>query len=71
MPIRPVLDLVPLGPVDLKILQHLRTAIADFLSLPVRILPPKPFPQHTYHVVRNQYHSTQLLEYLLACDDLG
>jgi archaemetzincin len=70
MPTRPFLGLVPLGPVDLKILQHLHTAIADFLSLPVRILPPKPLPPQTYHLQRNQYHSTQLLEYLLACDDL-
>ena len=69
MPLRPFLGLVPLAPVDLKILQHLRTAIAGFLSLPVRILPPKPLPPHTYHVVRNQYHSTQLLEYLLAGED--
>lgn len=71
MPLRPFLGLVPLAPVDPKILQHLRTAIADFLSLPVKILPPKPLPPHTYHVVRNQYHSTQLLEYLLAGEDQG
>ena len=68
MSLRPFLGLVPLGPVDLKILQHLRTAIADFFSLPVRILPPKPLPPHTYHLPRNQYHSTRLLEYLLHED---
>ena len=44
MPTRPFLGLVPLGPVDPEILQHLRTAITKFLSLPVQILPPKPLP---------------------------
>ncbi len=66
---RPYLDLVPLGPVDQKVLLHLSEAIADFLSLPVKISPPKPLPPHTCHVVRNQYHSTQLLQYLLNEDD--
>jgi archaemetzincin len=68
MTIRPFLGLVPLGHVDLQVLQHLRTAIAEFLSLPVRILLPRPLPSHTYHLQRNQYHSTQLLEYLLSED---
>jgi archaemetzincin len=66
---RPFLGLVPLGPVDLKIPRHLCTAIADFLSLAAEVLPPKPLPAHTYHVVRRQYNSTQLLEHLLQEDD--
>ncbi|MGO9577903.1 MAG: hypothetical protein ACLP2P_00675 [Desulfobaccales bacterium] len=61
----PFLYLVALGPVDPKLLRRLRTAIAEHFPMPVRILDPKPLPAHTYHVVRNQYHSTQLLEYLL------
>lgn len=68
MPDRPVLYLVPLEPVDPEILRHLSTAITDLLFLPVRILPPRPLPAQTYHVVRDQYHSTQLLEYLLNND---
>ena len=68
MPIRPFLGLVPLGHVDLQILQHLCTAIADFFPLPAQILPAKPLPPQTYHLQRNQYHSTQLLEYLLNED---
>jgi archaemetzincin len=71
MSLRPFLGLVPLGHVDLQMLQHLRTAIAEFLSLPVRILPPRPLPPNTYHLPRNQYHSTQLLEYLLVEDHDG
>ena len=71
MSLRPFLGLVPLGHVDLQVLQHLRTAIAEFLSLPARILPPGPLPPHTYHLPRNQYHSTRLLEYLLSEDHDG
>lgn len=67
MPQSHVLALVPLDVVDPEILRHLSTAIAKALPLPVKILPTKPLPVHTYHVARNQYYSTQLLEYLLEC----
>jgi archaemetzincin len=66
---QPVLALVALDAVDPEILRHLSTAIADLLSLPVRILPSKSLPGHTYHGERNQHYSTQLLEYLLGCED--
>lgn len=62
--------MVPLEAVDQEILRYLSTAIAELLSLTVQILPPKPLPFNTYHIVRNQHYSTQLLEYLLARDDL-
>jgi archaemetzincin len=65
MPRRPVLGLVPLGPVDPEILRYLRRAIARLLGLPVRILRPRPLPSQSYHPGRNQHHSTLLLEYLL------
>jgi archaemetzincin len=61
----PVLGLVPLGPVDPDLLRYLVKALAEFLPLPVRLLPPQPLPMQTYHVEREQNHSTQLLEYLL------
>ncbi len=67
---RPFLGLVALGPVDPEVLRSLRTAISKMFSLPVRVLRPKPLPLQTYHVMRHQYHSTQLLEGLLA-DDSG
>ena len=57
--------LVALGPVDPDILRHLRTAIAKFLLLPVRVLQPKPLPANAYNVTRQQYHATSLLELLL------
>lgn len=64
----PFIGLVPLGPVEPRILQHLSTTIAGFFLLPVKILSPQPLPPQTYHLVRNQYHSTGLLEYLLNLD---
>ena len=63
---RPFLGLVALGPIDPEILRRLRNAIHKILVLPVRVLRPKPLPPQAYHVVRHQYHSTQLLEYVLA-----
>jgi archaemetzincin len=65
---RPFLSLVPLGRINPNILKELCKGIADFLDLPAKILPPKPLPHHTFHPGRNQYHSTQLLEYLLNQD---
>ena len=63
---------MPLGPIDPEILRRLRTAITKILHLPVRVLRPRnPLPLHTYHVVRQQYHSTQLLEYLLTENNSG
>ena len=67
----PFLGLIPLNPVDREIPQRLRPAIADFFSLPVDILPPKLLPPHTHHLVRQQYHSTELLEFLLKENDQG
>jgi len=61
----PFLGLVALGPIDPNILRSLRTALAKFLLLPVRVLHPKPLPLQTYHSIRHQYHSTQLLEFLI------
>ncbi len=65
----PFLGLVALGPVDPEILRQLRTAITKILFLPARVLRPKPLPLQAYHVMRQQYHSTRLLEYLLNDDD--
>ncbi len=68
---RPFLGLMALGPVDPEILRRLRSAIAKILLLPVRILRSQPLPQQTYHVVRRQYNSTQLLEYLMDAEERG
>jgi archaemetzincin len=61
----PFLGLVALGPIDPDILRSLRTILAKFLLLPVRVLRPEPLPLPTYHSTRHQYNSTQLLEFLI------
>lgn len=33
--------------------------------MPVQLLTVRELPSHTYHIVRQQHHSAQLLEYLL------
>lgn len=63
---RSFLGLVAVGAVDPEIVRRLRTAVAKTFSLPVRVLRPLALPESTFHIVRKQYHSTQLLEYLLA-----
>ncbi len=65
----PFLGLVALGPIDPEILRRLRSAIHKILALPVRVLRPKSLPPQAYQVMRQQYHSTQLLEYLLTEDN--
>jgi archaemetzincin len=60
----PFLGLVALGPIDPDILRSLRTNLAKFLRLPVRVLRPQALPLQTYHLTRHQYHATQLLEFL-------
>jgi archaemetzincin len=67
----PFLGLVALGPVDPDILRSLRTALAKFLLLPVRVLRPKPLPLQTYNVTRHQYNAIQLLEFLLDDGETG
>jgi archaemetzincin len=67
----PFLGLVALGPVDPYILRSLRTALAKFLLLPVRILRPKPLPLKTYHPTRDQYNAIQLLEFILDDVETG
>lgn len=68
---RAFLGLVALGPVDPEILRRLRTALTKFFGLPVKVLRPQPLPEATRHIVRQQYHSTQLLEHLLGTNTLG
>ena len=65
---RPFLGLVPLAGINPIILKELCQGLSDFLYLPAKILPPQPLPLQAYHPERNQYHSTQLLEYILNQD---
>ena len=68
---RAFLGLVAVGPVDPEIVRRLRTAVAKILAVPVRVLRPLTLPEKTFHIVRGQYHSTQILEYLLSEHNSG
>jgi archaemetzincin len=61
----PYLGLVALGPIDPDILRSLRSSLAKFLPLPVRVLHPEPLPLQAYHLTRHQYDAAQLLEFLV------
>ena len=65
------LGLVALGAVDPAIVRRLRTAVAKILAVPARVLRPLTLPEKTFHIVRGQYHSTQILEYLLSEHNSG
>jgi archaemetzincin len=71
MPQCPFLGLVALGPIDPEILRRLRTALSKILLQPVRVLPSKPLPLQAYNLIRCQYRSTKLLEYLMDEGDPG
>ena len=68
---RAFLGILALGPVDPEIVRRLRTAAAKIFALPVKVLRPRPLPESTFHIVRHQYYSTQILEYLLSENDSG
>ncbi|MFP3868282.1 MAG: archaemetzincin family Zn-dependent metalloprotease [Desulfobacteraceae bacterium] len=71
MPPLPGIGIIPLGQVDPKLLRYLKTELSKVLPLPVQTLKARPIPTHTYHIVRQQYNSTQLLEYLLEGQQPG
>jgi archaemetzincin len=62
---RPIIGLVPLGSVDPVLLRRIKSTLSKVFPLPIHILPSHKLPERTYHIVRNQYNSTQILEYLL------
>ncbi|MBM4288897.1 MAG: archemetzincin [Deltaproteobacteria bacterium] len=68
---RAFIGLLALGPLDPEILRRLRRALTKIFALPVKILRPRPVPPQTFHIVRGQHHSTQILEHLLSENDTG
>jgi archaemetzincin len=57
-----LVHLLPVGKVDASVLEDLRVAIPQFLSVECEILPFSLDPAPAYHPERQQYHSSQLLE---------
>jgi archaemetzincin len=59
------IQLIPVGSVDLAILEWLTLALKDNLSSSVAVHPGVVDPSDTYHPARQQYNSTALLAKLL------
>jgi archaemetzincin len=56
-----LLQLLPIGDVDLRALEQLGPLIAQQFHVAWDILQPGLDPQFAYHAERQQYHSTELL----------
>jgi archaemetzincin len=55
------LQLLPVGPVDQKLLQHLKAAIPRCFPVSCTVLPAVLDPAPTFHGERQQYHSSEIL----------
>ena len=58
--------LLPVGKVDLSLLQDLRAAIPRSLPVVCEILPYELDPKPSYHTERQQYHSSEILQRMQA-----
>ena len=63
------IQLVPVGNVDLAILEWLALALADSLRVVCRVHESPIDPSGTYHSARQQYNSTAILAELLRLDE--
>ena len=55
------LHLLPVGPVDERLLRHLKSAIPQCLHATCTVLPAVLDPAPTFHGERQQYHSSEIL----------
>jgi archaemetzincin len=60
------ITLVPVGSIDVAVLDWLGLAITDSIHLPCSIGKEVIDPSDTYHVMRQQYNSTQILSKLVG-----
>ena len=57
-----MLDLLPIGELDARLLRAVAPALADSFRVPCRILVRGLDPRFAFHPVRGQYHSSELLQ---------
>ena len=57
-----MLDLLPIGDLDARLLLPLASALADSYRVPCRILEENLDPRLAFHPERGQYHSSELLQ---------
>jgi archaemetzincin len=56
-----LLQLVPVGEVDLTLLDHLRTHLVEQFRVRCDLTRPMPAPDFALHAERRQYHSSEIL----------
>ena len=56
-----IVELLPIGKIDERLLMDLGTALADVFRVPCRILQGRMDPQFAFHPERQQYHSSEIL----------
>ena len=57
-----MLELLPIGNLDARLLQNLAPALADAFRVPCRIAGERLDPQFAFHAERQQYHSSEILQ---------
>jgi len=59
-----MLDLLPVGDIDTRLLEHLAPALANSFRIPCRIRQPEARldPQFAFHPERGQHHSSEILQ---------
>ncbi len=57
-----LVHLLPVGKVEVSLLQDLRAAIPQWLPVACEILPVALDPAPAYHAEREQYHSSEILQ---------
>jgi archaemetzincin len=62
-----MLELLPIGNCDARLLQDLAPALADAFRVPCRILSTRMDPQFAFHPERQQYHSSEILRAMQPC----
>lgn len=59
-----MLELLPIGNIDARLLQNLAPALADAFRVPCRIVDARLDPHFAFHSERQQYHSSEILHAL-------
>ena len=57
-----MLDLLPIGDLDARLLQSLAPALANSFRIPCRIRDARLDPQFAFHPERGQHHSSEILQ---------
>ncbi len=59
-----LLQLLPIGNVDDRVVKDLRPAVEEILGIPCQVLPVRLDPKFAFHGERQQYHSSEILQHM-------